>query len=521
MCLSGYALAGSYVKTPTGGSLPKNPYGGTCHWDANSSAYVTGNGVYGYSQGDAGVVECEGTITTKYTWVPSQIADPDHPGQMMDDPLDTPPDEVISQETCSVLAQSWGTAGLYTEADNGLGFASTDASGSGWSYSYSTGTLYTKRSGGATITLTCTPYGIGISDAWDAWTSVNYSSSILVPKVTLTGTTRFASPAALAFLTGQQITGQVSGGLTVSSYAWSLEDTTGILPFKSYTSTAGTASSWLGTGAKVSHSAGDLTASSFSFYSIKSGTVKLKCDVVFTLPASSAWAGGLPNFTAKSWSFSSVRPTCASWTISDGIVSLGSTLQFGSGGGPGQAWSNVELTVPSPFSQVGQGGFAQLFNGDRFVHRTSSGAYPANFYKWPWNAVQTLDVSFPAPSAYAPTWNLPAKGSGSDSPYQGLSGNVSFGDMGGNLWDDAAASDALETWVMYKPPQVGSQGTCWIPMAHYTWDWSGEAARSGGVGSWSLISTPTGHGSNGDLDLNYTTFPTWSKTTPTPFWMYP
>jgi hypothetical protein len=48
-------------------------------------------------------------------------------------------------------------------------------------------------------------------------------------------------------------------------------------------------------------------------------------------------------------------------------------------------------------------------------------------------------------------------------------------DGGGNNWITSKAIDSFKTWVMYKPPAVGSQPVTWIPMSSYTWHWNGTA----------------------------------------------
>lgn len=207
LALLGHVQAGHYQLKPRNPpQFPKNPYGGTIHYDDNSSAYSSNQGTYGASQGDAGDVECECTITTVYVWVRDQIEDPDNPGQLIDDPLDNPPDQVISKEYSMVLAEAYSITGAFAYADNGLGFPAESEGDETYAWAKSEGTLYKKRAGGQEITLTASPAALASSDIWDAYAAVVYTSSILVPKVQLEGTTRFYSPQAVMFLTGQQIT---------------------------------------------------------------------------------------------------------------------------------------------------------------------------------------------------------------------------------------------------------------------------------------------------------------------------
>ena len=155
-------------------------------------------------------VECTFTIPTVYKWVRDQIPDPANPAQTIDDPLDLPPDEVIVKESCEAYAfTSYGT---FLVTINGLGFDPVAGSQGNNSWSTSSGTLYTKRAGAETITLTCTPYALAVSDDFYAAASVYYRSSILTPHVALVGATRFYDPHAIKFLTGQQITASISYG---------------------------------------------------------------------------------------------------------------------------------------------------------------------------------------------------------------------------------------------------------------------------------------------------------------------
>lgn len=133
-------------------------------------------------------------------------------GIFIADPLDNPPTQVISKEYCRVTAEAWSFIGsAVASSNNDLGFTPSSG-GDGFStWSTTEGTLYTKRTGGQTITLTRSPTAYAWSEApIGASASVTYSTAILVPQVSLAGTTDFFEPRARKFLTGQQITGSVT-----------------------------------------------------------------------------------------------------------------------------------------------------------------------------------------------------------------------------------------------------------------------------------------------------------------------
>jgi hypothetical protein len=97
-----------------------------------------------------------------------------------------------------------------------------------------------------------------------------------------------------------------------------------------------------------------------------------------------------------------------------------------------------------------------------------------------------------------------------DSPAQSFTWNP--GDGGGNNWYEANANDSFKVWAMFKPPSVQSQPTTWIPMAKYTWQWSGAAEKQGGT--WVL--TASGGGNDGQ-PVDSKEHPEWTTFSPSPF----
>lgn len=474
---------------------------------------------------------CAGSITTVYTWVRDHVPDPSNPGQTIPDPLDNPPDEIITVESCEVKAWVYfWILGATVNCSNGLGFPTT------FDYSFgkaaeSKGTLYTRRSGGQTVTLTCSPSALAVSDEPDAWVELIYKSGIIVPRVELIGTTRFYTPShAIKFLTGQQITGGVGAGIagpfpmpTVTTRAWTVDNDPsyeGALPiiFKSYTHTNTL-------GQLNAHNSGDLAASTFSFYTAD-GTaagraMQVKCDLTFALPPISRFEGGLPEFTAKSKIVEAVKPQFTWDNPVDGLFQLLSLvvppasqpsmyLVCGdAGSNPGQQWANINLVTPTPFGQGGKGAIVQLISADRDLFRNTTAGHYSHFV---YNTTGALDTSFPYPYDPPQPWSFPSTSGGKfvDSPAAPLEWNP--GDGGGADWYKAEANDSFVTWAMYRPPAVGGQGTEWIPIAKYEWSWQAVAEKQLGV--WVITS---GRSPVHTAPTPTNDFPLWTTYSPSPF----
>jgi hypothetical protein len=115
------SYAGQYQLKPSTTTPPfKNPDGGQIQYTNATLPYVGSSSAWGQShQNDLNFVDCRGTITTVWVWVPDKI-----PGSQTDDPLDTPPEEVIVHERCTASYSGWYfLSGLGDgDCDNGLGF---------------------------------------------------------------------------------------------------------------------------------------------------------------------------------------------------------------------------------------------------------------------------------------------------------------------------------------------------------------------------------------------------------------
>ena len=542
------AFAGSY-QLKSGPGI-KNPSGGTITTSVGTVPYIGGGAV----GSDEYIVHCQGVISTVYEWVPRRLANP-NPAALSDadpsndtipDALDTPPENVIAIESCKATYSGYYLLpfGLGEgECNNGLGFTATTYNipitlsneglegepplpGTIIGYSFggtSEGILYTKRAGGATITLTCSPVAKAQGFMGGFGASVIYSSSILVPSVSLAGTTRFFAPDAIKLITGQGVTASLTssggglvtaagplegGGLSVnsSSQVWSLSGA-GVDPFKNFTSGS--------IGQRIDHSAADFKGSKFDFFTNKGGSTKVVCSFKYNLPTGAKFAGGLPDFEAKSKEFESVRPQFVGWEVNNGSVTLGAT-KFAFGGDAdstnGQQWYDVIINLAAPFGNVGQGSFCQLITATRDVWRTTA---PVHFVKSPHNGVEAIDMNMPYP--YGPVWNITGKGSGVDTPEQPLYLDPV------SAWYRSKADDSFQTWAMYRPPALGNQPTTYIPIARYTWAWNGEASRTfnnntNAFNPWQLISS--GGGMMGAPE-EWFFHPSWNKTSRSPFGFAP
>ncbi|MCO5297808.1 MAG: hypothetical protein M9921_13230 [Fimbriimonadaceae bacterium] len=515
LVLTGLVRAGEYVLKPTDPTLPHNPYGGTIAWNGSSSNYGSYETGYGSGIAGASYVSCSGTITTVYEWQRDEIEDPNDPGEMIDDPLDNPPAEVVSKQYCFAMAVATSVASSpIAVSDNGLGFEPEIGGYGLGAYSICEGTLYTKIAGGQEITLTCTPSAYAESDATDATASVLYRSAIIVPKVEILGATPLTSPLDLKVQTGQQITCWVtqtttdpipSEPLPLAAYSWGTEAPPGVelvdpMLFKSYTHTTS-----LG---KLNHHArSDVIQPTYSFFTGDNGVIVVKCVVTFgPAPEGSMYAGGLPSFTAKSPILTSKRPIGDFGAVASGQVVLNDpdNFQFGTAALNGQRWTGVHID-PSPFSAEGQGCFVQLISAQRDVYRNTSPGLPSHFT---YSTSGALDTAFPYPLPSS-GWNLPGDGVFEDSPLQPL--NLYLG-TGGNDWYRSSADDSFEVWALYKPPSVQNQATTWVPFAKYSWSWTGLAEKTGG--SWGMTA-----GSGGPTSglQSSKIFPEWNTFSPSPF----
>lgn len=510
----------------------KNPNGGTIQYTNVNTAYTGDSASWGAShQYDFSFVNCQGTITTKWVWVPDKI-----PGTQTDDALDTPPDWVIVHEQSEASYSGWFfLSGMgIGECDNDLGFDADETFDPmymqgeepfqiGYTFSgIAKGTRYKKRSGGAEITITCSPFAsVAVVDGMCS-AKVSYGVQIINPRVDVVGATDFpsaaapTSPRAIKFITGQQISCTVSLvrstgnqlyeetmlGVKPNSCTWSFSNGEAWDPFKEFLHGS--------TGQRNNLSTTELTANQLNFFSNKGAAGKIICTFKTTSPLGARLEDGLPDIVAKSKTMDSVRPAFAGWNVADGQVSVayqpGQSVPYQfEYGGPGQDWFDIGFTVGGGFGQVGKGAICQLITAKRHVYGTYQfNGSSVEFRNENYN-VACRDVNFPYP--YNGEWTLPALGTGSDTPSQFLSVT---GYTGIN-WNKATAQDTFKTWAMYRPPAVGTQPTTWIPIASYTWRWQGIATLI--QGTWQLSNASA---ASDGIDEQEVAHPAWTLTSSFP-----
>lgn len=177
--------------------------------------------------------------------------------------------------------------------------------------------------------------------------------------------------------------------------------------------------------------------------------------------------------------------------------------------GPGQLWTEAKARVNS-FGMIGICCFCQLITATREFRREVSPPLSTIFQN-DYYGQTVLDNGAPNNLVYTPpniaqnkipTWQLGAKGRMSDSPGQSYSLDSS------NNWIFSEAVDQMETWFMYRPPSVDSLSTVWIPLAKYSWGWSGQVSRPNPNVQWSQLS---GSGSQTSHWTSTFEFPVWTN----------
>ncbi|MCG9895243.1 MAG: hypothetical protein MH204_07195 [Fimbriimonadaceae bacterium] len=482
---------------------------------------------------------CRGEVTAVFEWQRDNIPNPD-PAALTDgdptndtipDPLDLPPEEVIpvtrSNASFSQTIMNPSASSPTGSCDNGLQFGPSIQSIPinsfippfffpillGWHHQgVSEGVTYRKTAGGPVVTIQVAPEAKASSQQ-GAGASVNCAFGIIVPSVTLLGTTRFTNPHEIQFLTGQQIKATLNPGTfshdfpaelgvgvskVPGSERWTIPSA--FDPFKNYVATTTL-------GRRDDHAAGDLDNADLFFYSNRGGEGQVECEFSLAFPQGSKLEGDLPKFRARSKETKSVRPV-GSYRVQTGLVSLqmGSKLFFGSvdpGNGqwrPGQKWTEAVATGFGRFAPVGELAFFQLITPNRHYRRTSpDGMFVLKHFSGSdWlnsNGLEFLDAGIPYLFAgetdvrpYSQVWPASLPGEGEDSPWQVLE----LPDPG--IWYESSASDSFKTFLMYKPPSAGGMDSVWVPLSRHDWSWQGTAIRTplpgGGWSAWVLNSQP-------------------------------
>ena len=449
----------SAVGTASPGSLTQS--GGTYTVTINSPGHVGNNGDPGnWSNPSA---QCNGPLTATATWT----ADPAYPGS-------APPSAVIIAQTSTA---SWsspniavGTCNSGLGASHGATTAQSDMV---------TGYLYggmDNPPASFTLSPACNPAvsatGTDGHPSADVRATLVYTVTISPIIVHLDGT--MDVNGAQEALTGQQITASLPNGLPapVTGYTWSFDSEVATKPAKPIKNWDGTASGDSTHPQLVPLTAADLTGTDTSgngisvspvnFYDEVQENVTVKCAVSLKFSD-----GTTATVNAQSVPVAFLKPSVSKWLIDTGYVQASTTNPgyFGlyaapnSGFPGGEYWHDVTIDVPQPFSG-GQGCIVQLITPAFELYKDGSTTTYADLN----DKKQGLDNTFPYTQ-----WDLPALGKESDRPQIGVAGVNVPQDQG---FRTGTFNDAFVTWVMYKPPVVGTRGHIWVPIRSYSWSTS-------------------------------------------------
>ncbi len=231
--ISSYALAGHYQAGTTSGlTFTASPGGGSPTYGAGTATGTVGGG--------GGSCSIGGQLTTTFTWVKDKDANGN------DIVGDTPPDKVIAIESCSVST----TATTYISSGGGTpGGSSDNGMGSNWStttnpspsplYVYggpyptligyqkitsSIGSKATVLSGGASVTVTCSPSAVAASQSGPHSASVTYGATVYPVIVDVSGCKTLAD-LSRKILPGKGAVGTISTSapdITFTSHSWTV-----------------------------------------------------------------------------------------------------------------------------------------------------------------------------------------------------------------------------------------------------------------------------------------------------------
>ncbi len=371
------------------------------------------------------------------------------------------------------------------------------------------GTRYTAVDGAEEITLTLNPFAsVLVADGF-CEAKVLYEARIIVPRVQLTGTTRFdtVDPPQIKFLTGQQIKAEVTFATPpgyipehlanpgIASRIWSVTNPSGKswAIFKDYVIQQAV-NPHISVGRKDMLGLPDFIGENFLFYSNNTYTNpalagqpipgEVKCQATLAAPGQGVlYAGGLPTIAVESLTVISLKPNVPQGQLrrlgypktegNDLLLTRVATATIPAG--PGIEWKDILIQVPD-FGQIGEGAICQLITADRHVYRTvQNPSLPdafTHFRKEYWNGIESLDIDLPYP--FSGSWNL-AQGTGlgyfEDTPRNPLL----LPENNTQQWTKSTAHDTFKTWVMYKPPKVGDLKHVWIPLVQFEWHWKAEA----------------------------------------------
>ena len=350
---------------------------------------------------------CGGQIEAQWIWTASSPPGP------------VPQQVIVKQYSSATWASSTAT-GQCDDALKDSPVTTPPAQPGGDTNSVSSGTHYSVKTADANgnLEVYCTPTASVATGSC----GVYYMASASPVFITLTGTLMSSSTGLPVLdssgnqqvLTGQQITATVQGlsGFQVTKYTWAVGGST----FKNYDPTLPSNQLVpLGPTDLTGPAKGSSTVASLAFYDRAAETLTVSCAVTVLAPD-----GTSLNLTATSPPFKVYKPT-ASWGITTGYVQRvhdtktnrsGYALVFAAGStqAGGEAWNNVKIVVPAPFTATGGSGcYAQLITPDVEV----SNPDPAQVPTFSNNKQQGLDTSYPY-KGYK--WDVSGPGANFDGP---------------------------------------------------------------------------------------------------------
>ena len=456
---------------------------------------VSGGG-YGQNGGVPGSAVCSNAITTTFTWVPAS-------GQTMTS--DPPPTTIIVMESCTASASGMNGSGVYGSASCANGLNGPVINGSGTSSSSST--RYKTMSGGATVSLTCTPSASGTGNSGTS-AYVSYTAAIS-PIFVIPGGAVKDSSGNYNILVGQRCTSSLTGipsGCTASNYQWSVSGPT-FQTWQSQTPAIGNNPFNPDASYEVD-GPGPLTNPTAGWYWNERLTTPevVSCSATVTPPAGQ----GAPFTVSATQPILVYRPN---WTATGigGYVKV--SLLFGTiyeiMAGPTatelanglKGGMNFTATVTSPNSTLfGNGSLelAQLCTPGRSFTSAQGD------YTYSQNGQQGSDGDYP----YG--WNV----NGPVYQTDDLPGNG----LADYLMANFTMQDQFEDFLMYYAP--GSVQA--VPLAHFTWSTNGYAVLPHS-GTWSTYVTQNGSDNAGTVSpsgntatfLLSNTFPEWTQITGT------
>ncbi len=468
--------AGSYIVTYTGGiTTYTSMYGG------GTVPFSTSNGTYSGNMSSSSSCNSAGTITVSFQW---------QPNAGMDFVTDPAPNSVIIKLSASASAIDYGSMFGGTPstivADDGLG----DPQTVGQYTVSSSGDAYTSCSSSSplvnfTSSLLPAP---NVLSKWNGtgWpmTQVYYSLTASAYPVTIALTGGLKVNGEITYLIGQQCSASISlPALSAdgATYSWSAQ---GGAPFGNFT-TASTIYDNSQFAKSVFQPDPVLTNPSLiCYFSQGPAPITISCCAVFKFGTYVVTCTPVTTAATQIPSFKRLFLNIGATSISGGQLGLfGAAFPMGYPMGPGAGiyWYG-QVATPAPFNNnPSTWGVAQMFKTTRSY--TQLGV-PYDMFWLPLmsnpvnivaDQVPGLDTMFPYDD---PTGWFPADGSNQgdgDRPNVRLNGVKTF--TGGDSFSDV---------IMYFPP---GQGSVPVPIATFTWLWSGVAAYStdaNGNSVWSL-----------------------------------